>query len=78
MADLDETAAANGGTVGEALKRANALWRQYSGEIDTIEASALGRIIGDDMVGELSGTAFNTTSPERVLKVLDGLTASEL
>lgn len=30
------------------------------------------------MVGELSGTGFNTTSPERVLRVLDGLSASEL
>lgn len=78
MRDMEETADGAGGSVGDALKRANALWRQYSGEIDTIEASALGRIIGDDMVGELSGTAFNTTSPERVLKVLEGLSPSEL
>lgn len=78
MRDMDETADGASGTVGEALKRANALWRQYSGEIDTIEASALGRIVGDDMVGELSGTAFNTTSPERVLKVLEGLSPTEL
>jgi hypothetical protein len=78
MADMDETAAGADGTVGEALRRANDLWRKYSSEIDSVEASALGRIVGDDVVGELTGTAQNTVSPERVLKVLDGLTATEL
>jgi hypothetical protein len=78
MRDLDEAADASGGTVGESLRKANDLWRQYSGEIDTLQASALGRIIGDDMVGELSGTTFNTVSPEAVVRRLDGLAASEL
>lgn len=78
QADLDETAAGADGSIGDALKQANDLWRRYSSEIDTVEASALGRIVGDDMVGELTGTGFNTTSPERVLKVLDGLSAPEL
>jgi hypothetical protein len=78
QADLDETAAGADGSIGDALKQANDLWRRYSSEIDAVEASALGRIVGDDMVGELTGTGFNTTSPERVLKVLDGLSAPEL
>ena len=78
MRDLDEAADANGGAIGDSLRKANDLWRQYSGEIDTLQASALGRIIGDDMVGELSGTTFNTVSPEAVVRKLDGLAASEL
>ncbi len=78
MRDLDESANATGGTIGDSLREANGLWRRYSSEIDAVEASALGRIVGEDMAGELSGTAFNTVSPEAVIRKLDGLSASEL
>jgi hypothetical protein len=78
MRDLDETADATGGTMGESLRYANNLWRKYSAEIDGVEASALGRIVGDDIAGELSGVSFNTVAPEAVMRKLDGLSASEL
>jgi len=78
MADLDESANTAGGTIGDSLRRANDLWRKYSSEIDAVEGSALGRIVGDDVVGELSGTSFNTVSPEALFQKLERLTPSEL
>lgn len=78
MKDLDDTANAAGGSVGESLKAANKGWRDYSQKIDALESSALGRIVGEDFVDDVAGVAFNKVPPEKVWQRLDSLTPSEL
>lgn len=78
MADLDESANSTGGTLGESLRAANAGWRDYSSKIDALEASALGRIVGEDFADDVAGVAFNRVSPEKVWQRMDSLTPSEL
>lgn len=76
--DLDATADMAGGSIGEALRAANKGWRDYSRQIDTMEASALGRLVGEDFADDVAGVAFNRVSPEKVWSRLDGLSATEL
>lgn len=78
MKDLDAAADGAGGTIGESLRAANKGWREYSQQIDALEASALGRIVGDDFADEVAGVTFNKVSPEKVWDRLDGASASEL
>lgn len=78
MADLDEAANSTGGTLGESLRAANKGWRDYSSKIDALEASALGRLVGEDFADEVAGVAFNRVSPEKVWQRMDALTPSEL
>lgn len=77
LADLDDTATNVGGSLGDSLRAANAGWRQYSQQIDALEASALGRMVGDDFVDAIGGN-FNAVSPEKVWQKLDGLSPTEL
>lgn len=77
LADLDSTADNVGGSLGDSLRKANAGWRQYSQQIDALESSALGRMVGDDFVDAIGGN-FNAVSPERVWQKLDGLSPTEL
>lgn len=76
--DLDATANSAGGTLGESLRAANKGWREYSQQIDAVEASALGRIVGDDFVDSVAGVGFNQVSPEKVWQRMDSLAPSEL
>lgn len=76
--DLDQTADTAGGSVGESLRAANKGWRDYSKQIDALEASALGRIVGEDFVDDVAGVGFNSISPEKVWQRMDGLAPSEL
>ena len=78
MQDLDDTANNVGGTLGESLRAANKGWRDYSSKIDAIEASALGRLVGEDFADDVAGVAFNRVSPEKVWQRMDSLTPSEL
>lgn len=78
MADLDEAANSTGGTLGESLRAANKGWRDYSSKIDALEASALGRLVGEDFADDVAGVAFNRVSPEKVWQRMDSLTPSEL
>lgn len=78
MQDLDNTANNVGGTLGEPLRAANKGWRDYSSKIDAIEASALGRLVGEDFADDIAGVAFNRVSPEKVWQRMDSLTPSEL
>jgi hypothetical protein len=67
-----------GGNFGDSLRKANAGWRDYSQKIDALEASALGRIVGEDFADDVAGVAFNRVSPEKVWSRLDALAPSEL
>lgn len=78
QSDLDDTASTAGGSVGDALRAANKGWRDYSQKIDALEASALGRIVGEDFADDVAGVAFNRVAPEKVWQRLDGLNPSEL
>ena len=78
MQDMDDTANATGGTLGHSLRAANKGWREYSGQIDALEASALGRIVGEDFADDVAGVAFNRIAPEKVWQRMDSLTPSEL
>lgn len=78
MADLDGAADNTVGPLGDALRAANKGWRDYSSKIDAIEASALGRLVGEDFADDVAGVAFNRVSPEKVWQRMDSLTPSEL
>jgi len=78
MADLDGAADNTVGPLGDSLRAANKGWRDYSSKIDAIEASALGRLVGEDFADEVAGVAFNRVSPEKVWQRLDTMTPSEL
>jgi hypothetical protein len=79
MRDLDEAAANNGrGNLGVMIRRANEGWRKFSSELDAIEGSILGSVVGDDFAGEISGVAFNKVAPERVFQRLVTAQPSEI
>lgn len=77
-ADLDNAATSTGGTVGELLRKANANWAKASQQIDTMEASVLGRVVGEEFQDTVAGVSFNKVSPEALWKRLDNASASEL
>lgn len=64
MKDLDETAG-RGGSVGKMVREANDTWRQYSDQIDGIQKSALGKMVGDEFANDLMN--FNTVAPEQIM-----------
>lgn len=78
MEDLDAAANDVGGTLGESLRAANKGWREYSKQIDTLEASALGRMVGEDFADDVAGVGFNSVPPEKVWQRMDSLTPTEL
>ena len=78
MDDLDATANDVGGTLGESLRAANKGWREYSGQIDALESSALGRMVGEDFADAVAGVGFNSVSPEKVWQRMDSLSPTEL
>lgn len=78
--DDDLEAAGNqiGGNVGEQLKLANARFRELSQQIDSVKASPLGKILGEDISGALQSGVFNTVAPETVVERLSALKPSEI
>lgn len=67
-----------GGPLGEALKSANARYRQYSQSIDALERSPLGKLVGDDIADELGGMTRNAIPGEKAWQRLRGMEPSEL
>lgn len=76
--DIDAAGEQIGGDLGGMLKTANARYRGYSQQIDSVHASPLGKILGDDMAGALQSGTFNTIAPEAVIAKMNKLQPSEL
>lgn len=76
-ADMDATADTVGGTLGESLRAANKGWREYSQQIDALEKSALGRVVGEEFASDM-GQSISTVTPEKVWTRLDAMSASDL
>jgi len=76
--DIDESAAAIGGDLGGALSKANKNYRAYTNELDSVDMSVLGKILGEDMAGAAKSGGFNSIAPEDAFKKLAGKTPSEL
>lgn len=74
MKDMEETAA-QGGTLGDMVKQANAQWRAYSQKIDAIHQSALGKMVGEEFAADLLN--FNKVPPERVMDQFMSLRPSQ-
>lgn len=67
-----------GGKVGEALKKANANYRNTSQQIEYIKQSPLGRLLGKEVVNGEGGDAFNTVRPEKLIERIKNMKPSEL
>lgn len=76
--DIDSAGDQIGGDLGGALKTANARYREYSQQIDSVKASPLGKILGEDVSGALQSGNFNTVAPETVMQRLGALKPTEL
>lgn len=69
--DFDGAASTANGPLKQALSDANANFRKSSQSIEFLEKSALGKMIGDDLVdAALSGKTVNTTAGESVVQKL--------
>jgi hypothetical protein len=76
--DLDNAATTLPGDVGAALRNANERYRGFSQQIDSVKASPLGRILGEDFAGALQSGQFNTLAPEAVMERMGKLKPTEL
>lgn len=76
--DLEMNVAKMPADVGALLSKANKNYRDVSGQIDSVEASPLGRILGDDMAGALQSGQFNTIAGETAMAKLSKLHPTEL
>lgn len=76
--DIEANADAIGGDLGGALKKANANYRAVSQQIDSVKASPLGKVLGDDMAGAMESGTFNTIAPEVVMDRMAKLKPTEL
>jgi len=76
--DIEANAAAIGGDLGGALKKANANYRAVSQQIDSVKASPLGKIMGEDFAGALESGGFNKIAPEVVMDRMAKLKPTEL
>lgn len=69
--DFDNAAEVLEGNLASALKKANNNYRGFSQSIEFLEKSALGKMIGDDVVdAAVSGRALSTTAGEAITKRL--------
>jgi len=64
-----------GGNLGELVKRANTSWRKASENMDSVQKSALGKIVGEEVATDLFN--FNTVAPEKLMDTLGRLRPSE-
>lgn len=60
-----ESATGKGGSLGEALKEANARYTAYSQRINAIKEGPIGSILGKDLVDK-SGYGFGDVAPEKI------------
>lgn len=76
--DIESAGDQIGGDLGGMLKTANARYREYSQQIDSVKASPLGKILGEDISGAMQSGNFNTIAPETVIQKLQTLKPTEL
>jgi hypothetical protein len=60
-----EAASGAGGSIGDALKKANDRYRAYSQKIDGIKKGPVGKILGKDLV-DVDGQGFGSVSAEQI------------
>lgn len=72
--DFDESANSANGQLKQLLSNANANYKKASQSIEFLEKSALGKMIGDDLVdAALSGKQVNTTSGEQIAQRISSM-----
>lgn len=76
--DIEAAAEDLGGDLGGMLKKANANYREASQRIESVKASPLGKILGEDFAGALQTGEFNSIAPEKVMERLGRLKPTEL
>lgn len=65
-----------GDNLGDMVKRANAGWREFSNQIESVEKSALGRMVGREFANDLMN--FNTVAPEKIFDQLGRMKPSQM
>lgn len=78
--DLDTAAQTVGGPIGQKLQQANATWRAYSQAIEGVEASPLGRIMGEEFSAAAMrpGGTFSSVPPEAWVQRIKKLEPSQV
>ena len=76
--DIEGSAGALGGEIGQALKQANGNYRAFSQQLESVEKSPLRTVLGEDLAGAVESGAWNTVPPEKVMSKLSGMTPTEL
>jgi hypothetical protein len=71
--DFDTAVENVDGRLREVLSIANNNYKKASQSIEFLEKSALGKLIGDDLVDGLSGKTTNTTSGEQIMQRISGM-----
>lgn len=72
--DFEQAGETVGGPLKAALDRANKNYKNHSQSIEFLEKSAIGKLVGDDLVdAAVSGTAVSTTAGEEIVKRIAGL-----
>jgi hypothetical protein len=72
--DFDESAANSSGALRKAFDAANLNYKKFSQSIEYLEKSALGKLVGDDLVdAAVSGKAISSTAGEEIIKRIAGL-----
>ena len=62
------------GPLKQALSQANSNYKRASQSIEFLEKSALGKMVGDDLVdAAMTGTKVNTTSGEQIMQRISGM-----
>jgi hypothetical protein len=75
--DLDAGAQQLGGRVGDMLKAANQNYKNFSGQMEYLQRSPLGKLLGEDVTNAMTGGSFNTVPAEKVLERVRKMTPSE-
>ena len=76
--DIEANADQIGGDLGGMLKTANARYREVSQQMESVKASPLGKILGEDISGAMQTGEFNTIAPEIVMDRMAKLKPTEL
>lgn len=72
--DFEQTSETIGGPLKAALDKANKSYKNYSQSLEYLEKSAIGKLVGDDLVDSaMSGSAISTTAGEEIVKRIAGL-----
>lgn len=76
--DLDASAQKIGGPIGDMLQQANARYRVASQQIEGLQNSALGKLVGQDFTDALGNGTFNKIPGEAVMQRFQGMTPSQI